>query len=67
VIPDAFQPFGRGSSRCLGAGITLYLARLFAEEAGRWRIAVAADRPPVHDGFHWQPGASLTLTRLGAP
>ena len=60
---DAFQPFGRGLSRCLGAGITLFLARLFAEEASHWRIAVAADRPPVYDGFHWQPGSSLTATR----
>jgi cytochrome P450 len=60
--PDTFQPFGRRPARCLGAGITLYLARIFAEEASQRRLALAADCPPVHDGFHWQPGSSLTVS-----
>jgi cytochrome P450 len=59
-----FQPFGPASSRCLGSGLTLFLARLFVEEASRWNITVAADRPPVHDGFHWQPGSAISLSPM---
>jgi hypothetical protein len=32
------------------------------EEASRRGLTVTADRPPVFDGFHWQPGSSLLVS-----
>jgi cytochrome P450 len=58
----SYQPFGRGSSRCLAAPLVLELGRLFVEEASRRRLTVTANRRPVFDGFHWQPGSSLLVS-----
>ena len=58
---EEFMPFGAPGTSCPGAAVSIAVARVFVRELSAFRVTVAADAPPEHDGWHWRPSSRFRV------
>ncbi len=52
---DAYMPFGAPGTSCLGAAVSIAVARAFVGQLCAYSVTCAADGSHEHDGWHWRP------------
>ncbi|MDX1383542.1 MAG: cytochrome P450, partial [Thermoanaerobaculia bacterium] len=62
--PSEFAPLGLDHHTCLGAGLTLWMGRVFARAAARYDWQIVADGPPQRGNRHWMHWAPSSELRV---
>jgi enediyne biosynthesis protein E7 len=59
---EAYMPFGAPGTSCVGAAMSIVVARAFVRSLSAYRVTVAADGPHEHDGWHWRPSSRFRVS-----
>jgi cytochrome P450 len=60
---EEYAPFGLDKRRCIAADFVMALSTMFVEILlGQFLITLAADGPPIHGAFHWEPNPHFSIT-----
>ena len=56
---DACMPFGAPGTSCLGAAVSIAVARAFVGQLSAYRVTCSADGTHEHDGWHSRPSRNF--------
>ena len=63
---EEYMPFGAPGTSCVGAALSIAVARAFVRQLSAYRVTVAADGPHEHDGWHWRPSGRFRVSLQSA-